>query len=129
MNRNSSVKDQGEFLIRLAIILLIIFNLPLLLGFTFYFVVWHSVLSLNNIITYLQKNNFNSGKAVARQIVFYSLVAIAGIFLFGTAGFMFISANAMTGYLFLGLAVLTAPHMQIMHEMYNSLRQIHSTEK
>jgi Brp/Blh family beta-carotene 15,15'-monooxygenase len=124
LNSNTGTNDKGQFLIRFAVILLILFNLPMLLGFTFYFVVWHSVLSLNNITTYLRKNNSHTQNSIKREIVLYSVLAIGGIALFGLTGFMFINSNAMAGYLFLGLAVLTAPHMQIMHEMYNSLRQI-----
>jgi len=127
-NNNTDSKDKGEFLIRFAVILLILFNLPMLLGFTFYFVVWHSVLSLNNIIIYLRKNSFYTKNNITRQIVLYSILAIGGIGLFGLTGFMFVSSNAIVGYLFLGLAVLTAPHMQIMHDMYNSLRQTKPVE-
>ena len=58
----------------------------------------------------------------------YSVIAIGGITLFGLTGFMFISSNSIAGYLFLGLAVLTAPHMLIMHDMYNSLRQTKPVE-
>lgn len=121
-NSHSDKKEKGHFLIRLAIILFLLFKLPLLLGFTFYFVVWHSVLSLNNIVLYLRNNNAHSPTAITRQIILYSVLAIAGIGLFGSTGFMFISSHAMAGYLFLGLAVLTAPHMQIMHDMYNRIR-------
>ena len=127
-NNDTELKDKGEFLIRFAVILLILFNLPMLLGFTFYFVVWHSVLSLNNIIIYLKNNSFYTKNIITKQIVFYSLLAIGGIGLFGLTGFMFISSNAIVGYLFLGLAVLTAPHMQIMHDMYISLRQTKAGE-
>ncbi len=127
-NTKTEIKDKGQFLIRLAIILFILFNLPMLLGFTFYFVVWHSVLSLNNIITYLRKNNSYTQHRIKKEIFLYSILAILGIGLFGLTGFMFISSNAIVGYLFLGLAVLTAPHMQIMHDMYISLRQIKSVE-
>lgn len=121
-NRNTAQIDNGEFLIRFSIILFILFNLPMLLGFTFYFVVWHSVLSLKNIISYLQYNNQFSGNSITKQILLYSLLAIAGISLFGLTGFMFASSNALMGYLFLGLAVLTAPHMHIMHDMYHRIR-------
>ncbi len=127
-NSNTGTYDKGQFLIRFAVILLILFNLPLLLGFTFYFVVWHSVLSLNNITAYLRKNNFYTQKSIKREILLYSVLAIGGIALFGLTGFMFINSHAMVGYLFLGLAVLTAPHMQIMHDMYNSLRKIKPAE-
>lgn len=127
-NNNTVSNDKGQFLIRFAVILLILFNLPMLLGFTFYFVVWHSVLSLNNITTYLRKNNSYTRNSINREIVLYSVLAIMGIALFGLTGFMFINSNAVVGYLFLGLAVLTAPHMQIMHDMYNSLRKLKHVE-
>ena len=123
-NSNTGKNDKGQFLIRFAVILFILFNLPMLLGFTFYFVVWHSVISLNSIINYLQKEKAYDKRIITRQIVQYSLLAIGGIGLFGLTGFMFINNNSMVGYLLLGLAVLTAPHMQIMHDMYNRLRQI-----
>lgn len=110
------------FLIRFAVILFIIFNLPMLIGFSFYLVVWHSILSLNNIVFYLKNNNGYSEYIITKQILLYSTLAIGGIGLFGLTGFMFISSHAMAGYIFLGLAVLTAPHMQIMYDMYNSIR-------
>lgn len=127
-NSDTGTNDKGQFLIRFAVILLILFNLPMLLGFTFYFVVWHSVLSLNNITTYLRKNNSYTQNSITKEIILYSVLAIVGIALFGLTGFMFINSDAIVGYLFLGLAVLTAPHMQIMHDMYNSLRQIKPNE-
>ena len=121
-NGNNNTNEKGQFLIRFAFILIILFNLPMLLGFTFYFVVWHSVISLNNIVLYLRNHNTYPMNVIARQILLYSVLAISGIGLFGLTGFMFISSNAVAGYIFLGLAVLTAPHMQIMHDMYNSIR-------
>ena len=113
--------NKGKFLLQYAVILCILYNLPMMLGFTFYFIVWHSVLSLKNIINYLRKDGIFKTKVIARQIAFYSLLAMVGMVLFGLTGFMFASNNTMIVYVFLGLAVLTAPHMQIMHNMYKSL--------
>ena len=121
-NGNSNANEKGEFLVRFAVILFILFNLPMLLGFTFYFVIWHSVLSLSSIVYYLRNNNMYSRNIITKQILLYSILAMAGIGVFGLTGFMFISSNAVAGYMFLGLAVLTAPHMQIMHDMYNRIR-------
>jgi beta-carotene 15,15'-dioxygenase len=121
-NAGSDKNENGQFLIRFAVILFILFNLPMLLGFTFYFVVWHSVLSLRNIISYLRNDKTVSANGITRQIILYSSLAIVGIVLFGLTGFMFSSSSAIMGYLFLGLAVLTAPHMQIMHDMYHRIR-------
>ncbi len=123
-NRDTAHDIKGQFLVRFAVILFILFNLPMLLGFTFYFVVWHSVLSLNNIVKYLQRNKSISLYSIRLQIFSFSALAILGIAMFGFAGFMFINSSAIVGYLFLGLAVLTAPHMQVMHDMYSAIRKI-----
>ncbi len=114
--------NHGHFLVQFLFILIILYNLPLVLGFTFYFIVWHSVLSLNNIIRYLRKDGLLPVSTIAKQISIYSLLAMSGITLFGLSGFMFINNDTMILYIFLGLAVLTAPHMQIMHDMYSSMR-------
>ena len=113
----------GEFLVAFLIIIFIVYNLPMLLGFTFYFVMWHSIMSLKNIIVYLGKDRYVSNINLIKQICIYSLIAITGILLFGIAGFMFVNNNTLVIYVLLGLAVLTAPHMQIMHTMYNNIRR------
>ena len=124
-NNDIEQKDKGLFLVRFACILVILFNLPMVLGFTFYFIVWHSVLSLKNIVHYLRIDNANPISSIVKQISIYSFLAIAGIGFFGFGAFMYMHNNdAMAGYVFLGLAVLTAPHMEVMHNMYNRIRQM-----
>ncbi len=118
----SSQAGQGQFLIQFTLIVFILYNLPMLLGFTFYFIVWHSLLSLRNIVQYLRRDGLFSKRLILRQVTFYSLLAMGGICLFGITGFMFTDTNIMVVYIFLGLAVLTAPHMQIMHDMYRTIR-------
>jgi Brp/Blh family beta-carotene 15,15'-monooxygenase len=103
-------------------ILFIVYQLPLILGFTFYFVTWHSVISISRIIGYLCTRNGVRVGMVLTQIAFYSLIAILGIVLVGWAGFMFADQTSIMWYAFMGLAVLTAPHMEVMHEMYHRLR-------
>lgn len=126
-NKELAFSENRYFSIQFLLILVILYNLPMVLGFTFYFVIWHSTLSLKNITSYLRKNsNFNTANRVIRQIVFYSLLAIGGILIFGFTGFMFINNNAIMAYSFLGLAVLTAPHMQVMHDMYHKIRLNHN---
>ncbi len=121
MNRDT-VQQQGLFLVRFAAIVLILYHLPVILGFTFYFVFWHSILSLRNVVNYLRENKLHSIKFIVKQLGLYSLLAMAGIAIFGVTGSMFYNADAMTVYVFLGLAVLTAPHMGVMHDMYKSIR-------
>lgn len=123
LNNKPLNHNQGYFLTQFALIVFILFNLPMMLGFTFYFIIWHSLLSLNNIVNYLCKDGLFTKPKIVKQITFYSLIAITGVALFGLTGFMFISNNTMIVYIFLGLAVLTAPHMQVMHDMYTSIRK------
>jgi beta-carotene 15,15'-dioxygenase len=120
---NNKNLTQDYFLLQFAIILIILYNMPMVLGFTFYFVVWHSLLSLRNIVGYLRKNNIVTTKTIFKQIGFYSTIAIVGVILFGLTGYMFSNNTALTGYIFLGLAVLTAPHMQVMHDMYININK------
>lgn len=116
-----------KLFLQYALMLLILCKIPLLLGFTFYFVVWHSILSLQNIIGYLRKDRVIKTATISSQISFYSILAIAAIIIFGLMGFMFFNHHSMLLYVFLGLAVLTAPHMQVMHQMYGSIRKYSST--
>ena len=111
-----------RFLLHFVLILFILYHLPMILGFTFYFVVWHSVLSLKNIVNYLRKDGIFSTGIIVRQITTYSSIALGGIALLGLSKVMFGNINAMMSYVFIGLAVLTAPHMQIMHNMYLNIR-------
>lgn len=122
-NKQFDSSETGHFLVRFACILFILFNLPMLLGFTFYFVVWHSLLSLNNIVMYLGRENTVSYRTIAKQVLLYSILAIAGIGVFGLTGFMFTDENTIAGYIFLSLAVLTAPHMETMYGMYRAIRK------
>jgi len=121
-NKIVLTKKDAVYLGRFICILFILYRMPLVLGFTFYFILWHSLLSMNNIIEYLRKDRLNKPIIILKQILGYSSLAIAGIFLVGLAGLMFLNSNAFLSYIFMGLAVLTAPHMQIMHDMYNKIR-------
>ncbi|MGB4770496.1 MAG: Brp/Blh family beta-carotene 15,15'-dioxygenase [Chitinophagaceae bacterium] len=122
-SNNENADQGGRFLIQYGLVLLIVYQLPLLLGFTFYFVCWHSILSVTNILRYLKKDRDFSFANTARQILVYSLIAIAGISALGYLGMQWYSANGMVMSTFIGLAILTAPHMQIMYDMYKKIRQ------
>lgn len=110
------------YLFRFGIILIIIYNLPLIMGFSFYFIIWHSVISMTNIFHYLRRNNLVPFISILKQVGLYSLIALGGILLIGLAGIMFLNSHTLMFYVFMGLAVLTAPHMQVMHDMYNKIR-------
>ncbi len=122
IGNNSQVQLNGIFLAHLAVLLFILFKLPMMLGFTFYFIGWHSILSLQKIINYLNTDKLIPKGGIIKQIIFYSAIAIAGIIVMAVAGRAMLSIDLMIAYVFIGLAVLTAPHMQIMQEMYQQIR-------
>ncbi len=114
---------QGYYLLQLVLLVLLLYYMPLILGFTFYFIVWHSMLSLQKIFAFLLAGKKYAYSQILKQIFLYSLLAFAGILLIGIPGSMFFNYESFTIYIFIGLAVLTAPHMQIMHEMYLAIRR------
>jgi Brp/Blh family beta-carotene 15,15'-monooxygenase len=112
----------GNFLLRLSLLLLILHQLPLLLGFRFYFIIWHSSLSLQSIITGLK----NTGHFYPK-LLFKHLLICSGIALSGTAIFLLTLGDIKNNhqvlwYCFATLALLTAPHMLVMHRLYKWMR-------
>ncbi len=114
-------KAGAVLLLQLMLLVPLVYNMPMLLGFTFYFIVWHSLMSLTNIIRYLSRSGLFSNREIIRQICFYSLIALAGMFVAAFAGYLLIDNKTIVLYVILGLAVLTAPHMQVMNDMYASI--------
>jgi len=108
------------YLTQLLAILFIVSQLPLLLAFMFYFVAWHSVLSIHNIITYLQKDGLFSTGCIIWQLTKNTLIVYAGIVCIALLGYSFFEDSNPYGYLFIALALLTAPHLPVMHEMYST---------
>jgi len=121
--KDSTKANQDQFFLpRLACLVFLLANMPMLLGFTFYFVMWHSVLSLKNIVFYLRQRKGFSQFSIVSKMFFYSLLAIAGIGVFGFVSYKFMDNSSLLSYLFAGLAVLTVPHLVVMQEMYHHLR-------
>ncbi len=111
-------------LLQNLILMLILYNLPLLLSFSFYFLLWHSLFSLKSILLYLLKDKTTSISIVAKEIIINSLIATLGIIFFGWAGYGQSGNHNILLYAVLGLAVLTTSHMQIMHQMYDHVKRI-----
>lgn len=101
------------------ILLLILYKLPLLLSFTFYFIIWHSVSSLSNMIKYLLEEGFYTSRTIAKEIIKNSLIVLLGICVCGFIALYFNQGNYIL-YAIIVLAALTGPHMHVLHHMYQS---------
>lgn len=109
-------------IIRFVLLITIITLLPLLLAFTFYFALWHSILSVRNIIAYFKHNN-NSAQFMlfCNKSLLFSLLALGGIvILYFMLNYFLPDMNLLFALLVI-LSVLTLPHLQVMHRMYQNL--------
>lgn len=106
-------------------IITVVVLLPLPLAFAFYFGCWHSLNALSSIRKHLSTSMGRriSWKWMINQLLPYSILAITGIavlvvlvFYTGNIQFPLLAA-------FIGLAVLTAPHLHVMSEMYKAMRK------
>ena len=107
--------------ISLVILALIIYQLPLLLSFTFYFVFWHSIFSLKNILNYLQLDTNYNQRTVLKEILKNSLIVFIGMCITGLFCFVWFNNENLFLYAIFALAVLTGPHMHVMHNMYSHI--------
>jgi Brp/Blh family beta-carotene 15,15'-monooxygenase len=108
------------FIVQLMCILWIMVSLPLILAFTFYFGCWHSLHSLNNIRHHLSERPGHplDWYGLMRKSLPFSIAALAMIVLVVIwAGNMYDTPILMMGF-FIGIAILTAPHLEIMSKMY-----------
>jgi beta-carotene 15,15'-dioxygenase len=121
-----SIGASGGFIIHLLFLFILLYELPFIVGFSFYFICWHSVLSLHKIRSYLVSPGRFSNREFLKQVGIYSSIAVAGILMAASFGFVLLDSNALVTAVILGLAVLTAPHMEVMHEMYAALRRSRS---
>ena len=105
-------------LLLLSIPQVLIFCMPFLAGFTYYFGIWHSLLSIVTI----QKNTNTNGwanirKLINPQTILFAFLALAimGFLYFGIR-FFFNYDNQLLIF-FIGLSILAIPHMQLMHQL------------
>ena len=109
-------------LVRLIVLLAIITLLPLLMAFTFYFALWHSILSVRNIFFYFKSfNNDKKFAIICNKSILFSLLALGGMFMIFFVLNYFLPNMNMLFALLIILSVLTLPHLQVMHRMYQNL--------
>lgn len=110
---------------RTSLILVIIIYLPLPLAFAFYFGCWHSLQSLENIRQHLSHaaHEIVGYKRLLRQCIPYSLIAFLGIGVLMALATFLQTESVFLFFFFVGIAILTAPHLEVMSHMYEHLRK------
>lgn len=124
-----SGKNKIILTIRTLIMLGLIYVLPLLLAFTFYFGSWHSIRSLSMIRNHLNQTALQPLTLLGWWKKSLPLTLLA-LFMMTI---LIILLNAVYGWsvtliaLFIGVAILTAPHLTVMSHMYDHLRKRNSS--
>ena len=104
-------------LLQLAFLMIIITKLPILLGFGFYFSCWHSILTILSLKSYIWGKR-SDWKSCIRNGASNSIIALilVGLVIFVSEGFN--ELNSLISFMFIGIAVLTAPHMVVISTMF-----------
>ncbi len=120
--RRKEIQDQrfGMELYTLAFIHFVFYALPLVVGFTLYFVTLHSSKVLLEEFAYLRKRRVNfSLKKFVRLLLPYTLVSVIGggvLLVVSMVGAIKISAVLLA---FILISVLTLPHSVVMEDFYS----------
>ncbi len=117
-----SKKDEMLFFRIMVLVLVqyLVANLPFLIGFAFYFGLWHSVLSIQAI---RQEAQFSTLTYMRRYFtpqtaLFAGLAFIIMIGLYYLIDLYFDYSNGLFIF-FIGLSILAIPHMQVMHGFFS----------
>ena len=99
--------------------------LPFPVSFAIYFGLWHSLLSLSNIKTFMSDGERVeiSWLQLLRKAAPLALVSIAGLIALAFIFVQFYHTKFYMLSLFVGVSVLTLPHQHIMSNMYKLIRK------
>ena len=107
--------SQIASILQLFLLMMIVFNLPILLGFGFYFNIWHAGLSMVEIKKFLGWENksywFIYRKSWLTNGLSFLMIAIL---------FMIFKGNLerLLAIFFMSIAILTAPHMKVISALF-----------
>lgn len=111
-------KELQDEMLNLFLLLTVYLFTPLLLGFAIYFVLWHSLGSVMDQITFFKTRikNYNWKKYIlhAFPLTILALGTLAGLILLQQN--MGVSANL--GMMFMFISVVTLPHMLLIDQLY-----------
>lgn len=107
--------------LQFGFLIFIVSALPMLLAFTFYFALWHSILSVRNIFSYFKSfNNTKKFTIICNKSILFSLLALGSIVALYFALHYFMPDMNLLFALLIVLSVLTLPHLTVMHGMYKN---------
>ncbi len=103
----------------LGVLSFLLFYTPLLVGFTIYFTLWHSLSSLLNQITFF-RSRWPSFTLITyyRQAIPYTLFAIIGLFGLFILQSMLFSNISLVSTFFMLIACVTLPHIILIEESF-----------
>lgn len=117
-----SKRNLGHYLLELLLLVVLSFlfsNASLLFGFGLYFVLWHSIPSLNSQLKYIYKaSTRNSLIQYLKAAAVYWILALAGMLLFYY--FVSVPEEQYLSIFFSFLAAITFPHAVVMGLMFHS---------
>ena len=117
-----SKKNLTHYLLELGLLVVLAFlfsNASLLFGFGLYFVLWHSIPSLNSQLKYIYKaSTRNSLLQYLKAAALYWILALAGMLLFYY--FASVPEDQYLSIFFSFLAAITFPHAVVMGLMFHS---------
>lgn len=103
-----------QFLLQSVVLIFIIYQLPLYLSFGFYFGLWHSLLSFQLIHKQMRLTNDLPGWIlIAKKAIPFTAIAWMGIVVLVLASGMFQTEWLVLSNIFIAIAILTLPHLQV----------------
>jgi Brp/Blh family beta-carotene 15,15'-monooxygenase len=110
---------QIEAILQLALLMVIVFNLPILLGFGLYFNIWHAGLSMIEIKKFLgwqeKSYGFIYRKSWLTNGASFLMIAILFFVFKG-------NLERLIAIFFMAIAILTAPHMKVISSFFSKER-------
>ncbi len=113
-----SGRQSGDELINLFLLAGLFWTTPLLVGFTVYFVGWHSATSIMDQVRFFRKADANyTLRDYAKSTLPLTVLSVAGLAaLYGIA--LWLGMPLTIGLLFIFIAVITLPHMILIEMLY-----------
>ena len=110
---------QLETVLQLVVLMLIVFNLPILLGFGFYFNIWHAGLSMIEIKKFLGWQDksywFIYRKSWLTNGLSFLMIGLLFVIFKG-------NLERLLAIFFMSIAILTAPHMKVISVLFSKER-------